>query len=84
MSSRSSGSEEAKDSGSSHEREEISVIASSNAIIQPHTVVVVGFYTIVADAAVVPARGAPEVAGAAVFCGDFHGGYGVGFTEGAD
>ena len=43
--------------------------------------VIVGFYAVVADAAVVPAGWAPEVAGAAVFCGDFHCGDCVGLAE---
>lgn len=52
---------------------EISVIAFSDTVIEPDTVVVVGLDTVIAEAAVMSTRRAPDVASPAVLNRDFHG-----------
>lgn len=62
---------QSENGGGSHEREEVPVVAAPDAVVKPDTVVVLGFDAVIADAAVVAARRAPDAAGAAIFYGDF-------------
>lgn len=54
--------------------EKVAVVAPADAVVEPHTVVVLGFYAVVAKTAMVGARRAPDIAGFAVFGWDFHSG----------
>lgn len=51
----------------------VAVVTPTHAVIQPHAMVVLRLDAVVAYAAVVAARGAPDVTRFAVFCGDFEG-----------
>lgn len=55
----------------SYKCKKVTVVATANAIIEPHAVMVLGFDTAVANLAVVAARGAPYSTGATVFDGYF-------------
>lgn len=61
-----------------HKGEEVSIVAASDAVVQPHAVMILGLDTIVADAAVVCARRAPDVTRLAVLGWDLHCGRGRG------
>lgn len=60
--------------GRGNKCKEISVVAFSDTVIEPDTVVVVGLDTVIAKATVVGTWRAPDVASSAVLNGDFHGG----------
>lgn len=60
--------------GPRHEhREEVSIIALANAVVDPDAVVVVPFDTVVAKPAVMRARGPPDIASSTMFYWNFHG-----------
>ncbi|KFY21059.1 hypothetical protein V493_07584, partial [Pseudogymnoascus sp. VKM F-4281 (FW-2241)] len=63
--------------------EEIPVVATADAVVEPHAVVVVRLDAVIADAAVVAAGRTPDMTGLAVFDGDLHGCAGgeVGFDD---
>lgn len=90
-----SDEQECQERGGSDVRVEIAVVPPAYTIVEPDAVVVLGFDAAVANAAVVGAGRAPDLAAFAVFGGDFHcccllllAGFGVrkGFVggEGAD
>jgi hypothetical protein len=56
-----------------NESEEVPVVPSSHAVVEPEAMVVLRLDAVVADAAVVAARRAPDVAGFAEFGRDFEG-----------
>jgi hypothetical protein len=64
---------EAKHWGSRDKGEKVTVVAPTNAVVKPHTVVVLRFHAVVADPAVVRSWIAPNIAGLAVLCGIVHG-----------
>ena len=67
------GQEEAKECCGADESDEISVVAPANTIVDPNAMVVLGFYTIIANSAMVTPGRSPDVAGLAVFCRHVHG-----------
>jgi hypothetical protein len=62
MRQRCSKEEKSQNRSASDEGKEISVIAASNASVEPDTVMILGFDTVVAHAAMMSARGSPEIA----------------------
>jgi len=64
--------EQAKDCAEAYEREEVPVVAPSDTVVQPYTMVVLRLDAVVADATVMGARRAPYVAAFAVLGWDFH------------
>ena len=52
--------------------EEIAVIPSANAVVQPHAVMILRFDTVIADTTMMGSRWTPDVAGFAVFRWHFH------------
>lgn len=67
------GEEDSQNRTKADEGEEVSVIAPPYAVIDPHTVVILRLYAIIANSAVVAARGAPDVTGLAILGRDIHG-----------
>lgn len=67
---------ERNERGRGDEGEEVAVVPAANAVIEPDAVMIVRLDTVVAEAAVVSPGRAPDIAGAAVLDGDFHGGGG--------
>ena len=65
--------EEPNDCSSCNEGEEISVIAASNAVVEPDTVMILSLNTIITYSAMVSSRRSPYIASFAIFGGDFHG-----------
>jgi hypothetical protein len=65
--------EESQNSRGTDEREEVAVVASSHAVVQPHAVVVERFHTIVANSAMVAPRRSPYIASLAILDRDIHG-----------
>lgn len=63
---------EPKECGAADEGEEIAVVATADAVVEPDAVVVLGLDAVVAQAAVVRPRGAPDVACFAVLGGHLH------------
>ena len=56
-----------------HKAKEVAVVATANAIVDPHAMMILGFDTTVADSAVMTSRWAPYIAGLAVFSWDVQG-----------
>jgi hypothetical protein len=68
-----SGEEEAADNRTSgDEGEEVAVVSTSDAVIEPDAVVILSLDAVVADSTVVTSRWPPDIAGLAVLSGDFH------------
>ena len=57
---------------SGEECEEVSIIASSDAVVDPDTMMIGRLDAVVAEAAVVSPGRSPDVAGLAVLCRHFH------------
>jgi hypothetical protein len=57
-----------------NECKEVAVVPPTNAVVEPHTVMIVSFDAVVAHSTMVATRGSPDVAGLAVLDGHFHGG----------
>jgi hypothetical protein len=66
-----------KKSRCTDEDEKVAVVATTNAVVEPHAVVVLRLDTVVADATVVGARWAPDVAALAVLGWHLHCGVGA-------
>lgn len=65
--------EETKESCCRDKGEEVTVISTANAIIEPDAVMVVTFDAIIAHATMMTTRGSPDITRLAVLDGDFHG-----------
>lgn len=59
--------------GRGNKGKEISVVAFSDTVVEPHTVVVMGLDAVVTEATVVSTRRPPDIASSAVLNWDFHG-----------
>ena len=57
-----------------NEGEEITIVASADAVVQPHTMVIQSFDTIVAHSTMIASRWSPDIAALAVFHRYIHGG----------
>ena len=66
------GKEDTKDGAKAHKGKEIPIISSPNAIVDPHTMMVLGFYAAVTYSAVVTSRRPPKVTGLTILCGNVH------------
>ncbi len=65
--------ENAKEGARAHKREEIPVVSSSNAVIDPYTMMVLCFYAAVTYSAMMTSWRPPDVACLTVLCGNVHG-----------
>ena len=64
--------EEPEDCTGCNEGEEISVIAASNAVVEPDTVMILGLDAVIAYSAMVSSRRTPDIASLAILGRDFH------------
>lgn len=67
---------QAKNGGRSDEREEIPIVSTADAVIEPDTVMVLSLDTVVANPTMMTSRWPPDVAGFAILCRHFHCGSG--------
>lgn len=67
--------EQRKDRAGANEGKKVAVIPPANTVVQPNTVVVKGFNTVIADTAVIAARRPPDVTCFAVLNRHIHSGY---------
>ena len=68
--------EDAQKRARSDKSEEVAIIASANAVVEPEAMMILCFGAVVANATVMSARRSPYVAGLAVFGRNLHGGVG--------
>lgn len=73
MAKASKGEEYPYKGSCAHKREEVSIIPSAYAIVDPYAMVVLSLYTIVTYSAMVTSWRPPNVASFAVFGRDIHG-----------
>ena len=67
------GKEDTKESSRAYEGEEIPIISSPNAIIDPYTMMVLCFYATVTHSAMVTSRRPPDITCLTVLSGNVHG-----------
>lgn len=71
----STDQKESQEGARADESKEIAIVSATNTIVEPHAVMVEGFDTVVADAAVIAARRPPNITCLAVFHRHVHGSY---------
>lgn len=71
----STNQKDGQDGARADESKKIAIVSATNTIVEPHAVMVEGFDTVVADAAVIAARRPPNTTCLAVFHRHVHGSY---------